>query len=81
MISPALILASFWVLAAAVTAMLPMRYQYAPGLTLLILSLPLLIFVGSSHGWVWVVAVLAAVISMYRNPLRYFARQLTERIR
>ena len=34
--SAALILGCLWVLAAAVTAMLPMRRQYVPGVTLLI---------------------------------------------
>lgn len=70
--SLALILGCLWILASAVTAMLPMRLQYAPGITLLVLAIPLLIFVGISHGWVWVALALFAVGSMYRNPLRYF---------
>ncbi len=74
-------LASLWVLAAAITAMLPMRYQYAPGLTLLILSLPLAIFVGLQVGFLWVAAVLFAVGSMFRRPLAYLGRRLLGRVR
>lgn len=70
--SLALILTCLWIVASAVTAMLPMRMQYVPGITLLILAVPLLVYVGVSHGWVWVALALFAVGSMYRNPLRYF---------
>ena len=76
-----LILASLWVLAAAITAMLPMRYQYAPGLSLLILSLPLAIFVGFDVGFIWVAVVLFAVLSMFRHPLRYLARRALGRVK
>lgn len=75
-----LILACLWVLAAAATAMLPMRYQYAPGLTLLILSVPLAIFVGMELGWLWVAIVLFAVLSMFRRPLMALARHMHRRI-
>ena len=77
--SLALTLCCLWVVAAAGVAMLPMRLQYAPGLLLLILSVPLLGLVGLSHGWIWVAIVLLAVISMYRHPLTYFAKRLTGR--
>jgi hypothetical protein len=70
--SLALTLACVWVLASAIVAMLPYRMQFPPGIALLVLSVPLLVFVGISHGWIWVAVVLAAVISMFRNPLRYF---------
>ncbi len=79
MISTALILASLWILASAVVAMLPMRFQYVPGIALLALAIPLLIHIGLSHGFVWVALMLAAIVSMFRNPLRYFARRLMER--
>lgn len=75
-----LILACFWVLAAAITALLPMRYQYVPGLTLLILSVPLTIFVGVQLGWVWVAIVLFAVLSMFRRPLVALARHMRRRL-
>ena len=69
-----LTLACFWVLAAAITALLPMRYQYAPGLTLL------MIFVGVQLGWVWVAIVLFAVLSMFRRPLVALARHMRRRL-
>ena len=70
--STSLLLACFWVLAATVTAMLPMRMQYPPGILLLILAPLLLIYIGMEHG-VWVALLgLAGFVSMFRNPLRYF---------
>ena len=75
-----LTLACFWVLAAAITALLPMRFHYAPGLTLLILSVPLMIFVGVQLGWVWVAIVLFAVLSMFRRPLVALARLMRRRL-
>ena len=70
-----LILAFLWVVASAVTAMLPMRRQYIPGVTLLVLSVPMLVFIGYQNGW-WITAIaLAAAISMFRNPLRYILRR------
>lgn len=72
-------LVALWVIAAAGVAMLPMRWQYAPGLSLLVLTVPLLVMVGRDVGWPWVAAVLFAVLSMYRRPLgalvRYLHRQ------
>jgi hypothetical protein len=64
-----LILACLWVLAAAIVALLPMRFQYVPGLALLILSVPLAVYVGVEVGWIWVALVLFAVLSMFRRPL------------
>ena len=70
-----IILSALWVLAATITALLPMRRQYVPGVTLLILAPILIIWLGYTHGW-WV-SVLAAIafVSMFRNPLRYFWRR------
>jgi ABC-type nitrate/sulfonate/bicarbonate transport system permease component len=72
---PSLVAGCLWVLASAATAMLPFRRQFVPGITLLALA-PVLI------GWFWLdygaiagVAALAAFVSMFRNPLRYFARR------
>lgn len=61
-----------WVFAATGVAMLPMRHQYIPGVALLIAA-PLLIFwIGIALTW-WAGALaLAAFVSMFRNPLRYF---------
>ena len=73
--SAPVIAASLWVLAGAVTAMLPMRRQMWSG-GLLLLSAPgLLVWLGIAHG-IWVaLAALLAVLSMFRRPLRHLARQ------
>lgn len=69
-----LTLAALWAVAATVVALLPMRLQYVPGISLLLLA-PLLIgFIGYQHG-VWVALLgLAAFVSMFRNPLLFFYR-------
>ena len=75
-----LTLACVWVVAATITAFLPMRYQYVPGLVLLILAVPILVFVGVEHS-LWVVfAALAGLISMFRRPLWFFGRYLLGRL-
>ncbi len=74
--SPALITACFWVLAATATAMLPMRLQRIVGLGLLLSAPVLLAWIGMTHGWLVTLACCAAVISMFRHPLRYFWRKL-----
>lgn len=71
-----LILACLWVVASAVTAMLPMRFQYVPGVALLGASVPLAVFVGLEHGWIWVAVVLFAVLSMFRRPLYFIGRKV-----
>ncbi len=71
----ALIVACIWVLAATVTAMLPMKRQMAPGITLLVLAPVLIAWIGWQHGWLWAVFGLFAFVSMFRNPLIYFAKK------
>ena len=73
--SPALIAGCLWVVASAVTGMLPMRYQYAPGITLLLAAPVLIVWLGVEHGWIVGGVALAAFLSMFRNPLRYFAKK------
>jgi ABC-type proline/glycine betaine transport system permease subunit len=75
-----LTLASVWIIAAAVVAMLPMRWQYVPGIALLVLAIPLMVMVGREVGWIWVAVVLFAVLSMYRNPLIALLRYLHRRL-
>ncbi|MBF9031871.1 DUF2484 family protein [Rhodobacterales bacterium HKCCE3408] len=77
--SLSLILACLWVLAAAITAFLPYRMQFPPGIALLVLSLPLAVFVGVQNGWLWGAAMIFAIASMFRNPLIYFARRAMRR--
>ena len=79
--SVSLTLACLWVLAAAIVAMLPMRHQYLPGTTLLILSIPLAVYVASQHGPLLVLLVVFAVLSMFRRPLIYFARRALDHLK
>lgn len=76
---PALLTGCFWVIAATITACLPMRLQYVPGIALLIAAPLLLIWIGISTGPVWALAGFAAFLSMFRNPLRYFWARLRGR--
>ena len=73
--SLSLILGGSWVLASALVAMLPMRFQYAPGLSLLLVALPLLGFIGYQHGF-WIAGFgLFAFVSIFRHPLIYLWRR------
>ncbi len=73
--SPPLILGALWVIAAALTAMLPMRRQMIPGIGLLIAAPVLLIWISMAHGWLWVALGTFAFASMFRRPLLHFARR------
>lgn len=69
------IVSGLWVIAATVVALLPMRQQYIPGVALL-LAAPVLIFLLARSFGVWVAIVaIFAFVSMFRNPLRYFAKR------
>ena len=65
-----------WVFAAVGVAMLPLRRQYLPGLALLLLAPVLIGAVALQVGWVYALLALAAVVSMFRNPLRYLWARL-----
>jgi hypothetical protein len=70
-----IIVAIIWVFVATAIALLPMRLQYAPGITLLLLAPVLVIWLGYDFGWGWSIAAVLAFASMFRNPLKYiFAR-------
>jgi hypothetical protein len=75
MLSTPLILGCLWVVAAAATAMLPMRLQRYPGLPLLLAAPVLLTWIGAVHGWGWLAAGLFAFLSMFRRPLNYLGRR------
>ena len=71
----ALILAAFWVIAAAGVAMLPMRRQIAPGVVLLVAA-PVLIGVIWWQQGAWLGgAALFGFVSMFRRPLIYVYRR------
>jgi hypothetical protein len=74
-VSLPLILVCLWIVASAVVAMLPMRAQMLPGLTLLIAAPVLLVWIGRVHGWLWLALGLFAFLSMFRNPILTFARR------
>ena len=70
--SLSLSLGCLWVLWSAIVALLPMRYQYPPGILLLLAAPALLAWIALDHGG-WLFAVgLFAFVSMFRNPLLYF---------
>ncbi|MEQ8293686.1 MAG: DUF2484 family protein [Roseovarius sp.] len=72
---PVFLLACLWVVAAALVAMLPMRWQFAPGLALL-LGAPVLIWcLAVAYGWPAALVAVLAVLSMFRRPLQYYARR------
>lgn len=72
--APSLIAGFLWVLAAAATAMLPMRRQMVPGLALLIAAPVLIVWIGMTLSW-WVGALgLFAFLSMFRRPLAALLR-------
>lgn len=71
-----IIFAAFWVVASTITALLPMRHQYKPAITLLILAPALILWLGYDFGW-WLSALaLIGFVSMFRNPLRYIYKKL-----
>lgn len=71
-----LILGCVWVLAATLTALLPMSRQFVPGLTLLVMAPVLLVWIAMVHGWLWLAVGLFALVSMFRRPLLYYWRRM-----
>jgi len=71
----AIVAGAIWVLAATGVALLPMRHQYRPGVVLLALAPVLIGWLWVAFGWIAGLAALAAFVSMFRNPLRYFWRR------
>lgn len=70
-----LIFGAFWVIAAALTAMLPMRAQTIPGLGLLAAAPVLLAWIALTQSLAWSLAGLFALLSMFRHPLTYLSRK------
>ncbi|MFT5065633.1 MAG: hypothetical protein ACJAXK_001785 [Yoonia sp.] len=67
-----LIIGCIWVVLAVIAALLPMRRQFVPGVTLLVLAPVLIVWIGADFGWIVGLLAAAAFVSMFRNPLRYF---------
>lgn len=71
-----LIAGAVWVILATIVATLPMRLQFPPGIVLL-MSAPVLIgWIGTEHGWVWVILGTFAFVSMFRRPLWHIRHKL-----
>lgn len=67
--SSSVILACLWVLAATLTAFLPLRYQMIPGGLLLVTAPLILGFLAFQHGiWIFLLG-LAGFLSIFRRPL------------
>ncbi|WP_170608080.1 DUF2484 family protein [Ruegeria arenilitoris] len=73
------VLSACWVICATIVAMLPMKYQFLPGVTLLICAPALILWLGFDFGWFVSALALAAFVSMFRYPLRYFWRKWSGR--
>jgi uncharacterized protein DUF2484 len=73
--SVSVIAAVVWVFAASGVALLPMRRQFPPGIVLLIAAPGLIVWLGLDFGWIISAGALAAFISMFRNPIRYYWRK------
>jgi hypothetical protein len=70
-----LLLGCLWVVAATIVALLPMKHQYVPGVTLLVAAPFLIGWLAWDYGW-WVgILGLLAFVSMFRNPLIYLYRR------
>ncbi|KMW58054.1 hypothetical protein AIOL_003024 [Candidatus Rhodobacter oscarellae] len=73
--SAPLFISCLWVLAATVTAMLPMRRQFVPGLVLLGLAPVLIVWIGVVHGPTVAILGVLAFLSMFRRPLIYLIQR------
>lgn len=74
-----LVVGAVWVLAATLVALLPMKRQFLPGMALLLAAPTLLVWIGWTHGWMWLAFGLFAVLSMFRRPLQYYLARLAGR--
>lgn len=70
-----IIFAALWAVASAVTAFLPMRWQYFPGIALLLLAPVLIGWLFYDFGWIVGLLAVCAFVSMFRNPLIYIYRR------
>ncbi len=74
-----LLLGCLWVLAGTTVAFLPMRFQIVPGLALLLAAPVLIWLIAQDHGWLVAGFATFALMSMFRNPLKYMAARLAGR--
>ncbi|MEO0989382.1 MAG: DUF2484 family protein [Pseudomonadota bacterium] len=69
------VLACVWVLLSSAVALMPMRHQYVPGVTLLVAAPLLILWLAVDYGWIVGVVGLLGFVSMFRNPLLYLGRK------
>jgi hypothetical protein len=74
--SLSLISAAIWVVLATFVAFLPMRRQFPPGICLLIAAPVLIGWIAWDHGVLLAGVGVLGFVSMFRNPLFYFAKKL-----
>lgn len=74
--TPSILIAALWVVASTITAFLPMRRQYVPGIALLVAAPVLIGWLAYDFGWLFGVVAVFAFVSMFRNPLVYIYRRL-----
>ncbi|WP_101067947.1 DUF2484 family protein [Roseovarius salinarum] len=77
----AVVLACLWVLAGVGVAMLPVRWQIAPGLALLAAAPVLVWRLGHEAGMLAAALAALAVLSMFRKPLRHGLKRAVARAR
>jgi len=68
--TPSLIFAALWVIAATGVAFLPVRRQIIPGTVLGLAALGLIVWIGIDHGWIWALPALLAFVSLFRNGFK-----------
>jgi len=68
--TPSLVAACLWVVAATALAFLPIRRQIVPGTILGLAGLGIIVWIGWENGWIWTVVALLAFASLFRNGFR-----------
>ena len=80
--TPLFWIALTWVLATFVVGRLPLHKRPIPGALLVVTALPIILSMGLQLGWLVALAGLAAMASLYPNPLRLaLARYRGEQVR
>ncbi|GGD42626.1 DUF2484 family protein [Sinisalibacter lacisalsi] len=68
--TPSLVFAALWVIAATAVAFLPIRRQIIPGAALGLAGLALIVWIGVDHGWLWALPAFLAFASLFRNGFK-----------
>lgn len=79
-LNPALVVTIVWVLLISLVGMLPMRFHKRLGFPMLALFPFVLGYLGWEKGIWWVVGLLAAGLSIYRYPAKYYGLKAWHRL-